>query len=148
MKKILVLTALAACAAAPALAADVGVSIDIAQPGVYGRVQIGDAPPPLVYAQPVVVTPSPYARERHPIYLYVPPAQTRDWRNYCARYGACGQPVYFVQDQWVRQRYEERHRGWHGNDRGRPGRGHDHDRDDRHDDHRDDDHGHGHGRDH
>ena len=40
MKRILVSAALAV-AAAPALAADVGVSISIGQPGFYGRIDIG-----------------------------------------------------------------------------------------------------------
>ena len=50
---------LAACAlvlAAPAFAADVGVSISVSQPGVYGRVDIGRFPQPqVVVAQPVIV---------------------------------------------------------------------------------------------
>ena len=45
MKQIAVLL-LAAGAVAPVLAApDVGVSIGINQPGVYGRVNIGNVPP-------------------------------------------------------------------------------------------------------
>jgi hypothetical protein len=84
---------------------------------VYGRINIGNVPPPaLVVPQPVVIAPGPYVVERRPIYLYVPPVQQRDWRRYCGRYGACGQPVYFVRDEWVRERYEHEHPGW---DRGR-----------------------------
>ena len=118
MKALAAAVALAACAASPAFAQpSVGVSIGINQPGVYGRINIGDVPPPaLVYAQPVIIAPPPVAVPRAPIYLYVPPAHQRDWRRYCGRYGACGQPVYFVQDRWVRERYEHEHPGW---DRGR-----------------------------
>ena len=126
MKKIIVAGALAVAAAAPALATDVGVSISIAQPGVYGRIDIGRAPPPpVVYAQPMVIAPAPYAVQRHPIYLYVPLEHQRHWSRYCSRYAACGQPVYFVQDRWVRDRWEARHRGPPpGHDRGK-GRGRD-----------------------
>jgi hypothetical protein len=116
--------------------AQTSISIGINQPGVYGRINIGDVPrPALVYAQPVVITQPPVHIDRRPIYMYVPAAHQSDWRRYCGRYGACGQPVYFVQDQWVRERYEHEHPGW---DRGRGrGRGHDdHGRgDDRHDRH-------------
>ncbi len=54
--------------------------------------------------------------QRQPIYLYVPSAQQQNWGRYCGRYGACGQPVYFVRDEWVRERYQSEHPGW---DRGR-----------------------------
>jgi hypothetical protein len=138
MKKIL-LGALAACAIAPAFAqTSVGVSVGINQPGVYGRINIGDVPPPaLVMAQPVLIAPPPVAVQRRPIYLYVPDAHQHDWRRYCGRYAACGQPVYFVRDSWVRERYEHEHPGW---ERGR------HRGWDKHDKHgRDDDRGHGRG---
>ncbi len=56
-KLILVVTILAG--AAPAFAGDVGVSITVDQPGLYGRIDIGNAPPPqLINAQPVLVAPS------------------------------------------------------------------------------------------
>jgi hypothetical protein len=124
----------------------VGVSIGINQPGVYGRINIGNyPPPPLVYAQPVVIMPGPVAVQRAPIYLYVPPAQQRGWSRYCGRYGACGQPVYFVQERWVRERYEhERAQAQRGHDNGRhkgwdkrrdddgPGRGRGHDKHGKH----------------
>ena len=134
MKQIAVLL-LAAGASAPALAApDVGVSIGINQPGVYGRVNIGNVPPPaLVYAEPVIVAPPRVVVQRQPIYLYVPPGHQRNWRAYCGRYSACNQPVYFVQERWVRERWdnERRDRGprgrWERDDRG-PGHGHGHGR--------------------
>ena len=47
---------LLAASALPALAADVGVSVSVGQPGFYGRIDIGNAPPPvLIYPQPVVI---------------------------------------------------------------------------------------------
>ncbi len=88
----------------------VGVTIDVHQPGVYGRITIGNAPPPLVvYPQPVIIAPSPVAVVQQPIYLYVPPGHQKNWAKHCARYSACGQPVYFVQETWVRERYVQAH---------------------------------------
>ena len=117
MKKFIALsitTALAACAMGAAQAqTNVGVSIGINQPGIYGRINIGNLPPPLlVLPQPVIISQPRVVVERQPIYLYVPPVQQQDWRRYCGRYEACGQPVYFVQERWVRERYEEQHPGW------------------------------------
>ena len=66
--------------------------------------------PRLIYAQPVVIVPSPVAVYQQPIYLYVPPKHQKNWKHDCRRYNACGQPVYFVRDDWVRERYDE-HRG-------------------------------------
>lgn len=134
MKKILAL-ALVACAVAPAAwsQTSVGVSIGINQPGVYGRIDIGNAPPPrLIYPQPIIIAQSPVAVYQRPIYLYVPPGHQKNWGKYCNRYAACGQPVYFVQEDWIRERYD--HREDHGDRRW--------DRGDR------DNHGHGHGRGH
>ena len=61
-------------AALPAPAADVGVSIAISQPGVYGRVDIGRIPQPqVVLAQPVIVAPPPAVYvQPEPVYLWVP----------------------------------------------------------------------------
>jgi hypothetical protein len=102
----------------------VGVSIGINQPGMYGRINIGDFPQPpmLVQPQAVVIAPGPVAMHQRPIYLYVPPAHQQNWRANCYRYNACGQPVYFVHENWVRERYEERRRF--------ESRGRDHDRGD------------------
>jgi hypothetical protein len=49
------------------------------------------------------------AVQRQPIYLYVPPAHRLHWREYCGRYAACGQPVYFVEERWVRDRWDREH---------------------------------------
>jgi hypothetical protein len=114
-------------------------SISINQPGVYGRVDFGQAPPPpvaLVYPQPVLVAPPPVAVVQPPLYLYVPPGHQKDWAHHCGYYHACGRPVYFVQEHYVRERYE----GWQRDH----DRHHEHDYDDRDRDH-DHDHGHGNG---
>lgn len=93
----------------------VGVSIGINQPGVYGRIIIGNYPQPvLVYPQPVIIVQQPVAVVRQPIYLYVPPGHQKNWGKHCQRYNACSQPVYFVQEQWVRERYQHEHPGWRG----------------------------------
>jgi hypothetical protein len=114
----LIAGALAALAIGSAQAQpQVGVSVSVRQPGVWGRIDIGGLPPPvLVLPQPVLISPPRVVVQREPIYLYVPPTHQQNWRRYCGRYGACGQPVYFVQDRWVRERYAEHHPGW---DRGR-----------------------------
>lgn len=146
MKKLfMALAAFASLGAASSSFAqtNVGVSIGIHQPGVYGRIDIGnvDPTPVVVYPQPVIIQPTPVAVHQRPIYLYVPEPYQRDWGRYCGRYSACGQPVYFVRETWVRDRWEHdrgRHRGWDKHDR--------HDHHD-HDDH-DDDHDHGRGKDH
>ena len=64
-------------------------------PGVYGRVEIGSAPPPpLVYAEPVTIV-RPVAPAQ-PVYLHVPPGHAKNWKKHCKKYDACGMPVYFV----------------------------------------------------
>lgn len=112
--------ALAACAAASA-GTNVGVSIGINQPGAYGRIDIGNypSPPPIVHAQPVVIVPTPVAVYQQPIYLYVPRGHQRNWRKHCRHYGACGQPVYFVQERWVHEHHHRRHHDDDDDDRGR-----------------------------
>jgi len=95
-----------------ALAADVGVSISVGEPGFYGRLDIGNFPPPvLVYPAPVVVRPMPVARA--PLYLHVPPGHAKDWRKHCSQYDACGYPVYFVQDGWYNSVYVPQYRQRH-----------------------------------
>ncbi len=131
------LLAVGATFCAPAVQAgnaNVGVSISIDQPGFYGRINIGEqAPPPLIYQQPVIIQQTPVGMHQRPIYLHVPPGHYKKWSRYCGRYNACGQRVYFVQDRWAREHH------------GRPGGKHRGDRYDRHDRH---DHDRGRGRDH
>ncbi len=75
---------------------DVGVraSGEIA-PGVYGRVDVRNRPPPpVVYSQPIIVVERP--RHGQPVYLHVPPGHAKNWRKHCHKYDACDVPVYFV----------------------------------------------------
>lgn len=146
MKTYLIAAAVAAAIAVPALASDVGVSLSIGQPGFYGQIDIGDyGRPQLMYRQPMMIERVPM--DRAPVYLHVPPGHAKHWGRHCREYNACGERVYFVQDNWYNREYVPRYRERHS-DR----------RDDRRDDHRDDrrgDHGndrhgndHGHGHDH
>lgn len=125
--KHLLFTALLAAAVTSTFAADVGVSVNIGQPGFYGRLDIGDFPQPQVlYRQPVLVGRG--GADREPIYMRVPPRHAQNWRRYCGRYNACDERVYFVRDRWYRheyapryqERYRDGHRGWDrdGHDRG------------------------------
>ena len=99
VKRGLFALALIACGISAAHATDVGVSIAVSQPGVYGRIDIGRFPAPsVVVAQPVVVAPAVVPAQ--PVYMWVPPGHRNNWAKHCHRYGACGVPVYFVQDQW------------------------------------------------
>ena len=119
------LVAMMAVAAVPSIAADVGVSVQVGEPGFYGRIDIGKFPQPqVIYPQPVVIQPVPAGAVRAPIYLRVPPGHAKHWAKHCGEYNACGQPVYFVQDRWYNEKYAPRYREEHG-------RGHDkHDGDD------------------
>ncbi len=114
MKLFLIATAIAAATVTtPSLAADVGVSISVGQPGFYGRLDIGDFPrPQVIYSQPVVIEQVPM--DRPPIYLRVPPGHQKHWKKHCREYNACGERVFFVQDNWYSHeyapRYQEQHR--------------------------------------
>lgn len=138
MKRLLLIASIA-MSTAPALAADIGVSIGINQPGMYGRIDIGNFPQPqVVYAQPVIIQPAPVAIVRQPIYLRVPPGHQRDWGKHCGKYDACGQPVYFVQENWYREvyvphYYEVRHgrEQWRGHEERHGHERHGYDRGDR-----------------
>jgi hypothetical protein len=67
------------------------------QPGVYGRIDIGNAPPPpLIYAQPMIIQRPAVLVQQQPLYLHVPPGHAKKWSKHCGKYNACGQPVYFV----------------------------------------------------
>lgn len=138
MKRLCAVIALTTAALPTWAGTNVGVSVQVNQPGLYGRIDVGAVPiaPVVVYPQPVVIAPSPVAVYQQPIYLHVPPGHQKDWGHHCARYNACGQPVYFVREDWYQQRYVPAQRHDRDGDRGR-GRGHD----------RDHGHGHGHGHD-
>ncbi len=118
MKRYLVATAALAALATTlqVRAADVGVSIQISEPGVYGRIDIGRFPQPQVVVQRPVVIHRPVAVQApQPVYLWVPPGHRKNWRKHCGQYQACGVPVYFVRDDW----YGKHVRG--GDRRGEPG---------------------------
>ena len=126
MKQLLMTAAIAALSvtalSSQAVAADVGVSISVGQPGFYGQLDIGDYPQPQVlYRQPLIIDRVQY--ERAPIYLRVPPGHAKHWRQHR------GERVYFVQDSWYNREYAPRYQERHG------GR----------EEHRDNDHGDGHG---
>lgn len=150
MKRILLtLLLLGGALSTTAQATDVGVSISIGQPGFYGQIDIGGYPRPvLLYPQPVLIERVPYYRP--PIYLHVPPGHAKHWGKHCHKYGACGERVYFVQNNWYDRVYVPGYRERHG-DRGRHFDNDRHDRDhrggDRHRRGDDDDHGRRHGRD-
>ena len=126
MKRYLIGAALAALAGS-ALAADVGVSVSIGQPGFYGRIDLGNVPQPqLIYSAPVIIQQVPVGVVRQPVYLRVPPGHEKNWGKHCYKYNACGQPVYFVQDSWYTNVYAPRYRGERGDDddHGHKGKGH------------------------
>ncbi|MES2508521.1 MAG: hypothetical protein V4625_01260 [Pseudomonadota bacterium] len=84
-------------------------------PGVYGRIEFGTAPPPpVIYAQPVIIQRPAVLVQQQPLYLHVPPGHAKKWSKHCAKYNACGQPVYFVKvkgdDQFERVQYREKHK--------------------------------------
>ena len=147
MKRNFAMAICAACLASGAQAGDVGVSISFSQPGVFGRIDIGQYPQPqVIVAQPVVVEPPPPAMPPpQPIYLWVPLEHRQHWEKHCREYHACGHPVYFVNHVWYRDhvlaareggpegRHEDERYREHGH-----GHGKGHDDEDRHD------HGRGH----
>jgi len=102
---------------APLLATEVGVSVTVGQPGYYGRIDVYNLPPPrLVYAEPMMVQPLPQGVAGEPVYLRVPPGHAKNWRRHCYKYGACAQPVYFVQESWYSEVYGPRYGpGGHAN---------------------------------
>lgn len=125
----LLMAALAAIIAIPALAADVGLSISVGQPGFYGQIDLGNVGrPPVIYERPRLIQRGPPGVASEPLYLRVPPGHARNWRRYCGSYNACGRQVYFVREDWYNKVYAPRYREEHREDR----------RDDRRDDHRDD----------
>lgn len=127
-----------------AIAADVGVSVSIGQPGFYGRIDLGSYPsrPQVIYGQPRIIEQSVIVRD--PVYLRVPPGHRKNWGKHCGQYNACGEQVYFVQDSWYEREYapqyrnqnrgqqnddREDHGGKHGKNghgRGNRGNGHGH----------------------
>ena len=155
MKRFLIAATIAtASITTPALAADVGVSISIGEPGFFGRLDIGDFPQPRVINRRAIIIEGG-DRSRQPIYLRVPPGHQKHWKKHCREYNACGELVFFVQDDWYSHEYAPRYQEQH-RDRGEGRR--DDRRDERSNENRDDnrekrgngrqDEEHGRGRDH
>ena len=124
--KRLVLAIFLTAAASAALAADVGVSISVGQPGFYGQIDIGNVPRPvLIYPQPVVIQHVQVVEPVQPIYLHVPPGHAKNWKKHCQQYDACARPVYFVKDDWYNNVYVPHYEQEHGKGKGNSnGKGH------------------------
>ena len=115
-----VVSLLLAASALPAFAADVGVSVTVGQPGFYGRIDIGNAPPPvLIYPQPVVIQRVYVAQPPPPLYLHVPPGHAQKWSKHCHKYDACSRPVYFVKDDWYNNVYVPHYQQVHASSNGK-----------------------------
>lgn len=149
--KFALLAAVLTALAAPAFATDVGVSVSVSQPGLYGRIDIGNVPQPqVIFPQPVVI--QPVQTVVQPIYMHVPPGHAKNWGKHCAKYGACSRPVYFVQEDWYNTVYVPHKRVHKGGKHKHKHKGHDHDGGHDHHGHHHDHgkgskgHGHGHGR--
>jgi hypothetical protein len=125
MKTLALLTLTVAAVLPVHAATSVGISIGINAPGQYGRIDINNYPQPmLINQQPLIYAPSPVAVYQRPIYLYVPQAQQVSWGQYCGRYSACGQPVFFVQENWVRDEYRREHDNRNGRKEFKNNKGH------------------------
>ena len=152
----LLLGAALVAAAIPAFA-QTNVSINIGQPGFYGRIDLGDYNQrPIVYTQQPIIVREVHRVRSEPVYLRVPPGHRKNWSRYCGRYDACGRPVMFVRDDWYTNtyapRYRERHHGYREVREVREVRYDErrdyHDRYDKHDKHDKHGKGHGHGKGH
>ena len=62
MKHLLsALAVMMAVGTVPAIAADVGVSVQVGEPGFYGRIDVGNFPQPqVIYPRPTVIQPVPW----------------------------------------------------------------------------------------
>ncbi len=101
-----------------AFAADVNVIVGgEIKPGVYGRVEIGNRPPPVVlYPQPVIILPAPVVLAPQPMYLHVPPGHAKKWGKHCHKYNACAQSVYFVRGPEYDRKGKGHGKGHHKHD--------------------------------
>jgi hypothetical protein len=113
MKKIIMILAVLACVRA--MAADVSVSVTIGDPRFFGRIDIDSYPPPrLIFPRPIVIHAIPAGVVVAPRYLRVPPGHEKHWDKHCAKYDACGVPVYFVEDGWYNTVYAPAYKAKHG----------------------------------
>jgi hypothetical protein len=110
MKLFLIAFAVATMSAS-AVAAD--ITVNIGQPGYYGRIDLGNGypQPQVIYAEPRIITRGPQLMA--PVYLRVPPGHRKNWKNDCRRYNACGERVFFVQDNWYQRDYAPRYQKQH-----------------------------------
>ena len=109
------------CAFSAQAETNVGVSVQVGQPGFYGRIDVGNYPQPqVIYAKPVMVAPPPphVVVAPQPVYLHVPPGHAKKWSKHCHKYNACGQPVYFVKDKWYNDVYVPQYQAKHGHGNG------------------------------
>lgn len=115
MKKLIAVITFACVSLTPSAFAQttkVGVSIQVGQPGFFGRLDIGDIQQPqLIYREPRII--QTRYRNRQPLYLVVPYGHSKNWKKYCSRYDACGHPVYFVKEQWYKDSYAPQYREKH-----------------------------------
>ena len=112
-KKLLVLTGLLLLqSSANVLASDLGINVILSgqvSPGVYGQVEIGNAPRPrVVYEQPMVIVTDRHYSQEAPIYLHVPPGHAKHWSQHCREYNACNHRVYFVRSEEYEPEYQSR----------------------------------------
>jgi len=111
MKRLLFATLLATATVA-ALADGSQGHASIGQADYYGRLDFDDYPQPqVIYRHPIAIDKAP--TNRPPVYLRVPPGQTKNWSKYCREYNACGERVFFVQDNWYNRDYAPRYREYH-----------------------------------
>lgn len=110
---------------------NIGIGGEIS-PGVYGQVQIGNAPPPpVLYAQPMIIVRQPPNVAVEPLYLHVPPGHAKHWDKHCREYNACNRPVYFVRSAeyepgYNAREYRREHGRRHDGERGDGDRGNGH----------------------
>jgi hypothetical protein len=119
-------------------AVEVGVSVEMSQPGVYGRVDIGRFPRAVLLPPPqVVVVQRPRPVVYEDVYVWAPPGRQRRWHRHEKRYDDdCAERERFVHQASYRsatrrgdfepwrydgRRYDGGHRGSrrHGRERDR-----------------------------
>ena len=101
---VLAIVGLAGCVQPRGVDVGVRASGEIA-PGVYGRIDVRNRPPPpVLYPQPVIIVRQAYPVA--PVYMHVPPGHARDWSRHCRKYDACGVPVYFVKSREYEPGYQ------------------------------------------
>ncbi len=106
MKKIPMAVGLAAVSLHSMASPNVGVSVSVGQPGFYGRIDVGNPPPAaVIYPQPVIIQRAAGVRGPLADLPARAPGHQKNWGRYCGRYQACGQPVYFVRDDWYREHF-------------------------------------------